>query len=178
MALILLFILGFCAGHSIWNDAVMSSLVMVVATCTKDILCRYTGQLDQVCTDSCLEFFFSPTADGRYLNLEANPKGTLYLGLRYDRNRYVRFVRDDLQNVLQIKPFTTEDGWGIEATFCVDFLQLFYPDIRLTSGMEMKANFYKCGNDTPMPHYLTWNTVETPQPDYHQPAYFGKLILK
>ena len=41
MALILFFILGFCAGRSIWNDAVMSSLVMVVATCTKDILCRY-----------------------------------------------------------------------------------------------------------------------------------------
>ena len=40
-----------------------------------------TGTLDQVCNDSCLEFFFAPLEeDARYFNFEWNPLKSLNLG--------------------------------------------------------------------------------------------------
>ena len=144
----------------------------------KDIVRNLTGPLDSICDDSCLEFFFSPEPDGRYLNMEVNPNGAINLGLRYDRYRYTRLTHKNFQNLLQMQPFSTEDGWGVEYMFPLSFLQLFYPGLALTAGKEMRANFYKCGDCTPTPHYKTWNPVGTPSPDYHQPAYFGNLILK
>ncbi|MGH2565575.1 MAG: carbohydrate-binding family 9-like protein, partial [Ginsengibacter sp.] len=38
-----------------------------------------------------------------------------------------------------------------------------------------KVNFYKCGDKLPKPHFLTWNTVETEDPDFHAPEYFGSM---
>lgn len=41
-----------------------------------------TGVLDQVCDDSCLEFFFAPDSeDSRYFNFEFNPVGGVELGI-------------------------------------------------------------------------------------------------
>jgi hypothetical protein len=37
----------------------------------------------------------------------------------------------------------------------------------------LKANFYKCGDETSNPHYLSWNNIMTKEPDFHQPGYFG-----
>ncbi|MBT5542155.1 MAG: hypothetical protein HOK34_04920, partial [Gammaproteobacteria bacterium] len=31
---------------------------------------------------------------------------------------------------------------------------------------------------TQKPHYLTWNPVETSNPDFHRPEFFGKLIFE
>ena len=158
-----------------WNE---NGLHVRMQAQEKDIVRNLTGPLDSICDDSCLEFFFSPESDGRYLNMEVNPNGAINLGLRYDRYRYTRLTHKNFQNLLQVQPFTTEDGWGVEYMFPLSFLQLFYPGLTLNSGKEMRANFYKCGDCTPTPHYKTWNPVGTPSPDYHQPAYFGNLILK
>ena len=39
------------------------------------------GPLGVPCVDSCLEFFFCPIAgDDRYLSIECNPNGCLFLG--------------------------------------------------------------------------------------------------
>ena len=52
-----------------------------------------TGKLDQVCDDSCLEFFFAPLAeDKRYFNFEFNPLGTLNLGFGAERPTRVRQI--------------------------------------------------------------------------------------
>ena len=42
-------------------------------------------------------------------------------------------------------------------------------------GKTFRANFYKCGDMLSVPHYVTWNPVGTPKPDYHRPEYFGEL---
>ena len=38
--------------------------------------------------------------------------------------------------------------------------------------------FYKCGDKTAHPHFLSWNPVGTPAPDFHRPDFFGELILR
>ena len=31
---------------------------------------------------------------------------------------------------------------------------------------------------TILPHYLSWNPIETPKPDFHRPEFFGELKLQ
>ena len=45
-------------------------------------------------------------------------------------------------------------------------------------GLETRANFYKCGDQTSKRHYLSWNPVSTAKPDYHRPEHFGSLIFE
>ena len=46
------------------------------------------------------------------------------------------------------------------------------------SNLIANANFYKCGDDTTKPHYLSWNPVKTENPDFHRPEFFGTLNFK
>ena len=46
------------------------------------------------------------------------------------------------------------------------------------SKLIANANFYKCGDETQKPHYLSWSPVKTSKPDFHSPEYFGKLIFE
>ena len=43
---------------------------------------------------------------------------------------------------------------------------------------SIRANFYKCGDKTAHPHYVSWSPIDTPKPDFHRPDFFGELILK
>ena len=53
-------------------------------------------------------------------------------------------------------------------------------DLNLTefSGRTVKANFYKCGDDTAVPHFLSWNPVGVPKPSFHQPDFFGDVYFE
>jgi hypothetical protein len=42
----------------------------------------------------------------------------------------------------------------------------------------IRANFYKCGDLTAHPHFLSWNPIDLPKPDFHRPEFFGTLTLK
>ena len=41
-----------------------------------------------------------------------------------------------------------------------------------------KGNFYKCGDMLSKPHFLSWNPIDTPSPDFHVPASFGLLTFE
>ena len=58
----------------------------------------------------------------------------------------------------------------------VNLLEKYYGE----KFMKDKAigNFYKCGDETSKPHFVTWNPVGTETPDYHQSAYFGELSFE
>ena len=43
---------------------------------------------------------------------------------------------------------------------------------------RLRANFYKCGDETAHPHFLSWSPIGTPSPDFHRPEFFGELILR
>jgi hypothetical protein len=44
--------------------------------------------------------------------------------------------------------------------------------------MKADANFYKCGDDTAIKHFLSWNPVGGDRPNFHQPTFFGNLIFE
>ena len=135
-----------------------------------------TGILEQVCNDSCLEFFFAPCMeDACYFNFEVNPLGTLYLGFGAARNTRVRLLVKDKEALFAPKPFRTEEGWGIEFEIPASFIQMYIPTFDMS---EANANFYKCGDKTEVPHYLAWSDLTSEKPDYHRAGDFGNLYFE
>ena len=135
-------------------------------------------------TDDCVEFFMIPSdRDSSYFNLEMNciGHGTFHNGpTRTDRHR----CGDEI--VRQIRRHSTLGSEAIgtrvgpqEWTLTVAIPKRLYAqaDLNLTefSGRTVKANFYKCGDDTAVPHFLSWNPVGTPRPNFHTPEWFGEI---
>ncbi|MBO4853734.1 MAG: hypothetical protein J5482_01120 [Oscillospiraceae bacterium] len=127
------------------------------------------------CEDSCLEFFFSPVpGDRRYLNVEFNLKGCMYLGLGSCMDDLVRLVPDK-GDPFAFRAQTTPDGWEITYAVPHDFVRRFFPAYAPRAGMVIRGNFYKCGDKTAHPHYLAWNPIRTEAPLFHVPDDFGTL---
>ena len=132
--------------------------------------------LAQVCNDSCLEFFFAPDPeDARYLNFEFNPLGTLYLGFGSTRPTRVRQILKAPEALLDPQPFFTEGGWGICYRIPFSFICNYFPSFEPKG--EAAGNFYKCGDETAIPHYLSWASMTTDTPDFHRRQDFGTLIF-
>ncbi len=45
-------------------------------------------------------------------------------------------------------------------------------------GIKAKANVYKCGDNLSKPHFLSWNPIHHPTPNFHLPEFFGTLELE
>ena len=138
-----------------------------------DILARLTGPLDQVCNDSCLEFFFAPLAgDARYLNFEVNLLGNVYLGFGAERPTRVRQIVKN-PPPFRAEPFRTADGWGFTMEIPLTFIRLYFPEAAFAGTAA--CNFYKCGEETVVPHYLAWSPLTSETPDYHRRWDFGEI---
>jgi hypothetical protein len=136
--------------------------------------------------DSCVEFFFQPLPeeDPRYLNFEFNAAGTLLLGLGEGRSGRVSPEYPNC-NFFSIRTSNGHDNPGIkgegywELEFSIPFawLQSIFPAFNPVAAKNLRGNFYKCGDETPFPHYGCWNLVTSPNPDFHRSMDFGDLIL-
>lgn len=141
------------------------------------VVATLTGKLDQVCNDSCLEFFFAPDAgDERYFNFEFNPLGTLYLGFGGSRSTRVRQIVKDPEVLFAPRPFQTERGWGISWCIPGEFIRRYFPGYSMVGTCA--GNFYKCGDKTPRPHYLSWNPTTSSTPNFHRRQDFGRLSFE
>ena len=140
-----------------------------------------TESNQMVCEDSCVEFFVSPEDDGIYYNLEFNGIGTCLLGTGTERANSTRANPEIISKIRRQgsegdKPVREKEGtysWTI--TIAIPFEVFFQHKVKELKGKTFRANFYKCGDNLKIPHYVTWNPVGTEKPDYHQPAYFGLL---
>ena len=125
--------------------------------------------------DSCVEFFIGFDDTG-YYNFEFNCIGTALVGFGKDRNGR-KLLPETL--VQCIKCFSSiERGSGSvqwELTVAIPVSVFMYHAMFNLQGQTARANFYKCGDLLPQPHFLAWNRIETAEPDFHQPAFFGDI---
>lgn len=134
-----------------------------------------------VCEDSCVEFFVSPDDDGIYYNFEFNPIGTVLLGAGHGRTDSKRADPAFTERIRRIttmgdKPFGEIKGdirWSLTLAIPLDIF--FHHHVTELKGKTFRANFYKCGDKLSNPHFVTWNPVQTEEPDYHRPEFFGAL---
>jgi len=66
----------------------------------KDPLREKTNHFDEVCEDSCVEFFvnFDPENSDKYINFEVNANGAMQASLRKDRYDYIDLTRSDIES--------------------------------------------------------------------------------
>ncbi|MBR1574649.1 MAG: hypothetical protein IJ652_07375 [Bacteroidales bacterium] len=131
--------------------------------------------------DSTCEFFVADPHDGTYYNFEMNCVGKI-LGAKGEgrQNRQVRAEAD----IARIRRYSSlplqryeENGsvhsWTIAMLVPFDLIGI--PAGELPASL--RANFYKCADLTDHVHFLSWNRVGCPSPDFHRPDYFGELFL-
>ena len=138
--------------------------------------------LGPVSRDSCVEFFVQPREGGEYWNFEFNCIGVLNAPHRMERPAPVRLTPDELARVQRVascgnRPFCELEGmfsWNLLVIIPLDLIGVRYEG----RPVEMRGNFYKCASATSQPHYLSWSPIDTPEPDFHRPEFFGKLTLQ
>ncbi|GHT03573.1 hypothetical protein AGMMS49525_08880 [Bacteroidia bacterium] len=142
-----------------------------------------TGYQSPVWQDSCVEFFIQTPdpEENTYRNFEFNCIGGILASVRRSRKDYQSFSDAEMDKLvvhtsLPKQPITTPKACHWQLLAEMPFEMLGLPN-KNPIGRKLRANFYKCGDETPQPHYLSWNPVETPTPDFHRPEFFGSLEM-
>lgn len=128
--------------------------------------------------DSCVEFFVKTPDSPYYFNFETNCIGTGLAAKRTSRKDCTHFTAAMMERILRKSSLPAvpvndgKGGWTLELT--VPFSVLDCGD----RPGRLLANFYKCGDKTAQPHFLSWAPIDTPSPDFHRPEFFGELLLE
>lgn len=137
----------------------------------------YTMYNQPVYTDSCLEFFVNCNPDQPlYINFEMNANGAFLSALRPGRKgkQPIHELMSDLPAVMAKK---FEDHWSVDAIFTLSQIKTLFGKDTFETGDVLLGNFYKCGDETPIPHFGMWAPIDLEAPDFHKPEFFGKLII-
>ena len=137
----------------------------------------YTMYNQPVYTDSCLEFFVNCNPkQPLYINFEMNANGAFLSALRPGRKgkQPIHELMSDLPAVMAKK---FEDHWSVDAFFTLSQIKTLFGKDTFETGDVLLGNFYKCGDETPIPHFGMWAPIDLEAPDFHRPEFFGKLII-
>jgi len=132
--------------------------------------------------DSCVEVFIQDPEKADYYNFEINALGKVLACSGPDRHNRVPRPAEEMEEILRfghdVIPDSAGDfeglqSWRVGVVIPFDLIGVG-PD---NLPHSIRANFYKCGDKTAHPHYLSWSPIDTPKPDFHRPEFFGELIL-
>ena len=137
-----------------------------------------TGKFGEPCKDSCLEFFFCPMeGDPRYLNFENNSVGCFYLGIGTGIPDLMRLIPDSDEDIFDRKVTKFEGGWEITYKFPYELIRRFFPEFKVFAGKKIRANCFKCADNTNPPHYLSWSPVTLENFTFHKTECFGTMTF-
>ena len=127
--------------------------------------------------DSCMEFFFSPCPEIRpdYYNMEANPAGSVKFN--YGPGRHGRRKTEGFHGNEAMRADVTPEYWQLRVTIPYSAIRAYAPEFIGASGSVIRANMYRCGEQADVKSFVTLFPILTPNPDYHRPEFFGKMIL-
>lgn len=158
--------MGYCdqrlwLHYTVYND-------FVRAVCRQD--------QDPVWQDSCVEFFVKQ--GDIYHNFEFNSLGVCLSAFGPDRIARERLDNEHMAQILRFPSIKMENlpsdsfptNWSLTVAIALDL-------IGVNAGSQFLVNFYKCGDKTKVPHYISWSAIATPSPDFHQPGYFAPVEL-
>lgn len=135
-----------------------------------------------VSEDSCVEFYVSTDESKKsYWAFEFNCVGTINASFCSNRKQCTPLSSDLLKQIKRYasvgtRPFQEVEGsfiWSVVVAIPLSILGLEY----VGTPLVLKGNFNKCASATSQPHYLSWNPIDTPHPDFHCPECFGDIIL-
>ncbi len=161
------------------------SILLVYHVTEKHVLAKKIKTNTRTHQDSCVEFFISIENNQNYYNFEFNSIGTALIAYGSNLNprefisphlikKYVHVHSSLGEDPLDIKKEDTSWVLSIEID---KRIFIHHPDLKL-QDLIARGNFYKCGDLTIEPHFLSWNQVPTKSPSFHQPNYFGTLVFQ
>ena len=140
---------------------------------------------EHIWEDACVEFFVMPDqADGLYYNIECNCTGKLIVAVGEGRNERQPAPAEVMQGIsrwasLGTEPFDTRrEPTKWEVALLVPIKTFFKHQFDSFEGLKAKGNAYKCGDNLPVPHFVSWNPIQTESPDFHRPEFFGQIIFE
>ena len=142
----------------------------------------YSEDQSPVHEDSCVEFFCQVPGSDYYFNFEFNCIGTCSASRRKGRNDDVKpFSKAEMLTIKRLssigrRAFNEMQGnFEWELTVEIPFVLMGIDPSNLPE--KIRANFYKCADNTDSPHFVSWNAITTDQPDFHRPEFFGELVF-
>lgn len=162
------------------NGAELFLYFQVREKCTQALVSSDNGE---VWTDSCVEFFLAADDTG-YYNFEFSCIGTMLLAFRKARPAALPAAGEILRTVRRYPSlgrccFAEKQGdltWQLLTV--IPPSALFRHTFDSWSGLQARINLYKCGDRLSMPHYLSWQPVRTPDPDFHVPRFFKEVSFQ
>jgi hypothetical protein len=128
--------------------------------------------------DACVEFFVSFDDKG-YYNIEFNCIGTGLIGFGKEKPTRQRLEEETIRQIkYQSVIGNEEDKIHWELTLVIPVVVFTHHQLPSLSGTQCLANFYKCGDALPQPHFIAWSNIEAPQPNFHLPEFFGTLAFE
>lgn len=125
--------------------------------------------------DSCVETFIkNPVGEG-YYNIEVNCIATKLAAHRLSRTDFELFNNDKLSDIRcwsslpHQKTDLKDQEWMLLKAIPFSALGLY------KAPESLNVNFYKCGDNCSLPHYLSWSPINLEKPDFHCPEFFGKI---
>lgn len=130
-----------------------------------------TNDLELVNEDACVEIFIGDKDNTHYWNFEFNPAGICNASHRKERKvDVVRLNPEQLASIQRYGQQLCAAHWTLLIGIPLSLI-----DLDLTKEHSRRANLYKCGDKTPMKHYVSWNPIEAEAPAFHLPAFFGEI---
>jgi hypothetical protein len=138
---------------------------------------------DPVYKDSCVEFFLALEGEKAYYNFEFNCIGTCLLEFGPARANRSLLPETTIEKIKYLSDFKggsqvseAEIPWSLTVIIPVEVF--YFHKLSSLRGKTCRANFYKCGEGLRQPHYVTWNHIDAPRPDFHLYEYFGEVHFK
>ena len=134
--------------------------------------------------DSCVEFFCQVPGDDHYMNFETNCIGAMVASRRKGRAEDVQPFSPEEMALIERKctfprvAFEERDGmfeWEVESKIPLSLIFRQQPPV---FPQPLRVNFYKCADKTQKPHFLSWQPIALPTPNFHCPEFFGEIVLK
>lgn len=130
--------------------------------------------------DSCVEFFISFDDGVNYYNIEFNCIGTGLIG--YGKSKTNRELLDAsiVNQVKALSNINSEKGKKVswELTMIIPLSIFVHTSLETIAKRKCRANFYKCGDLLPEPHFVSWSNIESENPNFHLSDYFGHLVFE
>lgn len=160
-----------------------NSLYLVYDVQEKSVRAVNTEYHSRVYEDSCVEFFVQHEGESVYRNFEFNCIGATLAAVRRSRSDFDYMATNDMDRLSVHSSLTQEDS-GKEGPFHWQlFIEIPFDLLGVDAGKSplgksLRANFYKCGDKTDTPHFLSWNPIHTEKPDFHLPEFFGRILFE
>ena len=149
-----------------------------------DIQAKVAEDQGRTWTDPCVEFFVSPGCNMDYYNFECTCTGKLLLAWHPAGVPKEPAPAEVLKSVLRYPSLGTECFPIRTGEHCWSVIEvipataLFRSGTDKFDGKRMTANFYKCGDELPTPHFISWAPIEWKEPSFHRPEFFGELVFE